>query len=109
MAVRWQVREIKTNSDGGVTYVHLCAWDEEVSTEGGATRRIDGYWDGAYEFTPDPSASGYTNLEDLTEDQVLTWCKSLLGTDGVAEKEAAVAAQIEAKKSESQSTAFPWS
>jgi len=108
MAVQWQVREIKTNSDGGVTSVHFCVWDEEVSGEGIMTRRLDGYWDGIYEFTPDNLDSGYTNLEDLTEDQVLTWCKSLLGTDGVAEKEAAVATQIETKRSESIATAFPW-
>lgn len=108
MAVQWQVRELKTNSSGGVTFVHFCAWDEEVSGSGLTTVRRSGYWDGAYDFTPDPSAVGYTDFENLTEDQVLTWCKSLLGSDVVAEKEAAVTAQLQSQQIESRSADLPW-
>ena len=34
MAVTWGVKEIKADENGGVTYVHYFAFDEEITGEG---------------------------------------------------------------------------
>jgi hypothetical protein len=108
MAVKWNVRRIKANSSGGVTEVHYCAWDEEVSGSGIATSRISGSYDGIQTFTPDSSNSLYTQFDQLTEDEVLAWCKELIGTEKMTLIETSIANQILQQQTEDTEVSFPW-
>jgi len=108
MAINWSVRRIKTNSSGGVTEVHYCAWDEEVSGSGLTTSRISGSWDGIQTFTPDSSSFLYTQFDQLTENEVLDWCKDLIGTEKIASIETSIANQILQQQTEDIEVSFPW-
>lgn len=108
MAVTWDIKEIKANDNGGVTYVHYCAWDEEVTGEGLTSRRYYGYYDGFIEYTPNETSEGYTNFNDLTKEQVISWVKTTLGNDMVGTIESAIATQIEGRKEIEGPIDFPW-
>ena len=108
MAVTWDIKEIKTDGSGGVTYVLYFAWDEEVTGEGLESRSYHGYYDGFVEYTPDETTESYTNFNDLTKEQVIGWVKETLGSDTVNTIESAIATQIEDKKQLQGPIDFPW-
>ena len=108
MAVTWDIKEIKANDSGGITYVLYFAWDEEVTGEGLNSRSYHGYYDAFVEYTPDETAEGYTNFNDLTKEQVIGWVKETLGSDMVDTIESAIATQIEDKKQLQGPMDFPW-
>ncbi len=108
MAVTWDIKQIKTNDSGGVTYVLYFAWDEEVQGEGLDQRVFHGYYDGFVEYTPDSASSEYTDFNSLTKEQVLAWVKTTIGSDMVNTIESAIATQIEDRKQIEGPVAFPW-
>jgi hypothetical protein len=108
MAVVWDIKEIRTDIDQGITYVHYCASDQETSGSGLEIRIYDGYYDAFVEFNPDPSAEGYTDFANLSKEQVLSWVKSSIGGDMVTTIETAIANQITRAKGSSQTTEMPW-
>ena len=108
MAITWDIKELKTDANNGVNYVLYFAWDEEVTGEGLESRSYHGYYDAFIEYTPDPSAEGYTAFNDLTKDQVIGWVKESLGAERVTEIENAIATQIETKKQLQGPIAMPW-
>ena len=108
MAVTWDIKEIKTDGSGGVTYVLYFAWDEEVTGKGLNSRSYHGYYDGFVEYTPNGSAEGYTNFNDLTKDQVIGWVKETLGGEKVDTIESAIATQIADRKQIQDPVTFPW-
>ena len=105
----WSVKDMHKVTDTGAVY--KVEWscsgvdaDTEVShSRSGSYLHTDS--DGE-QATPDHTASGFTAYADLTEADVLAWCKA----DGVeAETEALIARKIATKISEStKSTGMPW-
>ena len=108
MAIVWDIKEIRTDIDQGITYVHYCASDQETTGSGLEIRIYDGYYDAFVEFNPDPSAEGYTDFANLSKEQVLGWVKSSIGDDTVTMIENAIANQITQAKGSSQTTEMPW-
>ncbi len=108
MAITWDIKQIKTNDSGGVTYVLYFAWDEEVTGEGLNSRSYHGYYDGFVEYNPNGSTEGYTNFNDLTKEQVIGWVKETLGGEKVDTIESAIATQIEDRKQIQEPVTFPW-
>ena len=108
MAITWDIKEIKTNPTGGVTYVHYCAWDEEVVGEGLESKAFSGYYDAFVEYMPDSGSDEYTDFDSLTKDQVLGWVKSTIGSEIVETIENAVTAQVETAKQNATPVSFPW-
>lgn len=108
MAVTWDIKEIRTDLDQGITYVHYCAWDEEVIGEGLEVQIYPGYYDAFVEFDPDPNAEGYTPFQQLSKEQVLGWVKSSIGDTMVTTIENAIATQITRAKGSSQRQEMPW-
>jgi len=108
MAVVWDIKEIRTDIDRGITYVHYCASDQETSGSGLEIRIYDGYYDAFIEFNPDPNAEGYTDFASLSKEQVLGWVKSSIGDGMVTTIETAIANQITRAKGSSQTTEMPW-
>ena len=108
MAVTWDIKEIRTDVDQGITYIHYCAWDEEVVGEDLAVQVYPGYYDAFVEFNPDPSAEGYTPFLQLSKEQVLGWVKSSIGDTMVTTIENAVATQITRAKGSTQRQEMTW-
>jgi hypothetical protein len=108
MAIIWDIKRLGTDDSNGVNYVHYFAWDVEVAGEGLETRKYHGYYDGFIEYTPDPSADGYTDFNDLTKDQVVGWVKTSLGSEQVATIESAIATQITTRKEAPAPVTAPW-
>lgn len=108
MAVTWDIKELKTDGSGGVTYVLYFAWDEEVQGEGLDQRVFHGYYDGFVEYTPDSISSEYIDFNSLTKEQVLSWVKTTIGSDMVTTIENAIGTQIEDKKQIEEPVVFPW-
>ena len=61
---------------------------------------------GACGFAPDPTASGFTPYDEVTEAQVLGWCWN--GGLDKAVIEASLEAQIEAQKTPVTLSGLPW-
>lgn len=108
MAVTWDVKELKRNADGGVTYVHYCAWNEEYTGTDLERLVYQGYYDAIVEYTPNPEADGFTDFDDLTKEQVIGWVKNTIGADMVTTIEDAVATQIANKKAAAAPVVMPW-
>lgn len=83
---------------GGITMAH---W--RVSAVDGSCS-ASAY--GACGFTPDPTASGFTPYDRVTEAEVLDWCWA--GGVDKAETEASLEAQIEAQKHPTTESGTPW-
>ena len=109
MAITWGVKEIRADQNGGVTYVHYFAFDEEITGEGLDQQVYTGYYDAFVEYTPDTTSEGYTDFADLTEEQVVSWVKDTIGADMISTIENAIADQITRDKEANASLAFPWS
>lgn len=109
MAVTWGVKEIKADENGGVTYVHYFAFDEEITGEGLDQIVHTGYYDAFVEYTPDSTSDEYTAFADLSEEQVVNWVKNTIGADMISTIENAIADQITRNREANASLSFPWS
>jgi|11_taG_2_1085331.scaffolds.fasta_scaffold01648_2 hypothetical protein len=108
MAITWDIKRLETDNNNGVNYVHYFAWDVEETGEGLDARKYHGYYDAFIEYTPDPSADGYTAFNALTKEQVIGWVKASLGSEQVTTIESAIATQIAEKKQLQGRTSLPW-
>ena len=75
--------------------------------------KVDGAHSGSVYATvalppKDPADPGFIPYADLTEADAVQWVKDALGADAVAAAEAAVDAQIEAKKNPITGAGVPW-
>jgi hypothetical protein len=96
--ITWSIAQLDRNAvDGGVTVAHwrATAVDEDYSASAYGT----------VSFTPDPSAEGFVPYDSLTEADVLAWVWGSVDKD---ETEAALGAQIAAKKSPATLNGLPW-
>lgn len=94
---KWIIPQMdRMTADNFVVTVHyiVTAKDEEFSAQ----------TYGTVTYTQNPDES-YTPYEQLTEDQVIGWVQNSLGKDKV---EAALQAEIDAKKNPVQSSGTPW-
>ena len=108
MAITWDIKRLGTDDNNGVNYVHYFAWDVEETGEGLDARKYHGYYDAFIEYTPDSSADGYTDFNELTKEQVISWVKTSLGSEQVATIESAIATQIADRKQMQGHIAMPW-
>jgi len=60
------------------------------------------------ELTVDTEASNFIPFEDLTEEIVLGWARSKLGSDGIAEITAKMEAEIDQRLNPSFLSGNPW-
>lgn len=96
MAITWKINQLERQStDGLVTVVH---WGVDA---------VDGEHTASVYSTVTLERSGsFTPFDNLTEAQVIGWVQSKVGK---AATEAALNAQIEAKKQPQILTGLPWS
>tara|TARA_R110002020_G_scaffold313296_3_gene528598 strand:- start:215 stop:532 length:318 start_codon:yes stop_codon:yes gene_type:complete len=105
MAVDWSIVELERNtSDGGVVTAHWNAGESEtVSGVLHSGRRF-----GAAHFTPDASDAGFVAYASLTEEIVIGWVKTSLGSSEVTAVETSIAAEISDSKAPAQASGVPW-
>ena len=105
MTTTWKIYNLEHETSNGlvikVTYGYV------VENEGFLNRKV-----GLIELTGDPSAPDFVPYEDLTEEIVLNWVKSELGTEAVTEIETSiqnsVQAAIDAAASKTTQEGLPW-
>ena len=98
----WTIANLERNlSDGGVTVAHWRVTESE--TVGDVTYTASSY--GTCGFTPDASDSGFVAYDSLTEADVLVWVHAEVDQDAT---EAALTANIEAKKNPVTGSGMPW-
>lgn len=99
MAVTYDytIAKIYRNDDGGVVNIALLVTGEDENNKtAGRVASLD--------FTPDPSADGYTAFDDLTEAQVNAWAEA---HDGFAKAKQKIADDLTEKASKG-TEGFPW-
>jgi hypothetical protein len=102
MQVTWRIANLERTLPSGVVFaVHytIDAVDGEFTA-------------GAYGLigvTGDPAQDGFIAFENLTEQTVIGWVKDQIGAEKIAEIEAALAGQIEAKRNPKSAAGLPWS
>ena len=102
MAVTWSISTLeRNNEDGGVVVAHWRAFDSEVV--GDTTHTGSSY--GTVSFEPDSSAEGYLAYDNLTEEVVIQWVKSILNVEGI---EDLIAVEIAESKAPATSIGVPW-
>ena len=110
MAVTWTITntEYTNDSDKGVVHAAWSASDSEVIGSGDAAVTHTGTVSGMESFYPDPSDDDYIAYESLTNTNIVSWVKAVLGTDEVARVATKVAAQITESKTPSSAWGVPW-
>ena len=99
-----KTRKKCNTSDGGVVTAHWNAGESEtVSGVLHSGRRF-----GAARFTPDASDAGFVAYASLTEEIVIGWVKTSLGSSEVTAVEASIAEQIADSKAPAQASGVPW-
>jgi len=94
----WTIANLERNTeDGGVVVAH---W---------RVTEVDGDYSassyGTVGFTPDASADGFIEFDDLTEETVIGWVKDALDVEAI---EAGLLAKIEADKNPVSTAGLPW-
>ena len=108
MAVTWHIKNMEATKTVGslsdvVHTVHWTATDKEfVETIGHFGHRY-----GSIELAA-PDSSSFTAYDSLTEDTIIGWVKTSIGTEGVTEIENQVAAQITESKTPTEISGVPW-
>ena len=104
--ITWKVAQLErklpdgdTCPDGAVYTVHYTISCEEAGKTAGAYGSIG---------LGDPSPSDFTPFASLTEDQVIGWVKTTLGSEQVASVEAALEQQIQQELNPTTATGVPW-
>jgi len=109
MAVTWTISTLERNSsDDGVIVAHWRASDSEAVGTGDDAVTHSGSSYGTCGFTPDSSSDGYTAYADITEAQVIGWCKDSMGEEAVTALEDSIAAQIADSKAPALAIGTPW-
>jgi len=109
MSVIWKViqTERETTNDG-VTVAHWTASDSETVGSGDSAVVHNGNSYGSVGLTPDHTADGFIDYEDLTENNVVGWVKDSLGSEEVTRVEESIAAQIADSKAPATASGLPW-
>jgi len=105
MTTTWKIFDAKSQKvDGLITEVTY-----------GCTVQLENYIDrtiGNIELTGDPKTKGFIPYTDLTEEIILGWVKTLLGTETISNIEISlqnsVTAQKTAKETETINSGLPW-
>jgi len=109
MAVTWNIIQTeRETTNGGIHTAHWTASDTETVGSGDSAVVHTGSRYGSCGFTPDHTASGFTAYADLTESDVVTWVKDLLGTETLTEVETSIAEQITESKTPTSAVGVPW-
>jgi len=95
--MNFNISTLESNTDGGVIVAH---W-QVSKTEGDYT--ASSY--GTCSFTPDSSADGYVDYDNLTEDAVIAWVQGALDTDAL---EATLDADLAEQASPTILVGKPW-
>jgi hypothetical protein len=98
----WLISQCEFEAEtGGVITAHwrVTAYFEELS--------VVAY--GSVNFTPDPTSDQFTPYSDLTQEQVIGWVKSTLGSEQVEAIESNLAKQLDELKQPKILTGLPWS
>jgi hypothetical protein len=100
----WKVRQIECLSNNGMqNIVVTVCFDIDADEDG-----LKGFVQGDVKLLP-PDAQSFTQLADVTEDQVIQWTKDALGADGVARFEGMAQQQIDNQKTPQPKTVpLPW-
>lgn len=95
MSIIWDVPEVITNADGGVTQVRYSV------IKGLAIRT------GVITFTPDSTSESYVAFGSLTKDEIIAWVKSVLTQTEVDRLEDAVLEEFDSLDTQ-EYPAAPW-
>lgn len=109
MAVTWRIES--TGSDvntGEIAEVHWEASDYEIVGEGSKQILHRGRLYGTERLEADSSSEDFIQWQDVTEENVLNWVKSVLGAEKVTEIETEIARQITESKTPVTNYANPW-
>jgi hypothetical protein len=100
----WKVRQIECLSNNGMqNIVVTVCFDIDADEDG-----LKGFVQGDVKLLT-PNAQSFTQLADVTEDQVIQWTKDALGADGVARFEGMAQQQIDNQKTPQPKTVpLPW-
>lgn len=103
----WAITELALTTVGDKQdYVVQSRWTCTGTDENGLT----GTFSGATPFTPDPSQSGFTPYDQLTEAQVLGWIQAVVVGQYLDHVNGVIDEQIAKKKDPvTQTSQFPWS
>ena len=109
MSVIWKViqTERETTNDG-VIVAHWTASDSDTVGTGDDAVTHTGNSYGSVGLTPDHTADGFIDYEDLTENNVVGWVKDSLGSEEVTLVEESIAAQIADSKAPAMASGLPW-
>lgn len=101
MQTIWKITELeRLTNNSGVIRAH---WRLELQD---AEYSASAYGDQV--FQPDPNDENFIPFADLTEEIVLDWVKTALGTERVDALLAALEKQIQEQKTPSVQTGLPW-
>lgn len=98
----WTIKNLEYTNDDDKG-VLLAQWafigsDEEHSAQ------ISGF----QSLEPNPQAESYIPFEELTEEDVVSWIKNILGEEDLAKKEQVIAQKIQEQKTPKVQSGLPW-
>lgn len=101
----WNIQKLYTTNENGMSNIVTRAAWQVKATEGDQYAVINGDTGLAA-----PTLSSFIEYNNLTEEQVLSWVKAVLGPEKVQFMENQVIADLEKRMATSSSTTqFPWS
>lgn len=103
----WKITGLKTaNVEGFADAVVQTYWEKKGIDEDG----VEGTFSGATPFTPDPTdASGpFIPFQELTEEDVLSWIKSVVVSEYEKHVNDQIEKQIQSKKMVVKDVTLPW-
>jgi len=108
MAVTWHIINLEATKTVGslsdvVHTVHWTATDREFVE---SIQHI-GHRYGSVQLA-EADSSSFTAYDSLTEDTIIGWVKTIIGTDRVTEIENQIAAQITESKTPTEISGVPW-
>ena len=96
---------LPADMNGAVVVAHWRCNAEQTEGTGDDAVTYNASSYGTCGFTPDPTASDYIPYDQLTESDVVGWCKNELDQDAI---EASLQANIDAQITPSTATGTPW-
>ena len=91
--------------DGAVIVAHWRCNAEQTEGTGDDAVNYSATNYGTCGFTPDPSAAGYIQYDDLSESDVIGWVQADLDKDSI---EASLQANIDGQINPTQASGVPW-
>ncbi len=105
MAVNWQIFDTKYQADNKLI----------IKVVYGCTAQLENFIDrtiGELDFTGDPESPDFVPYENLTEEIILGWVKTTLGTEQVTAIETSLQNSVDtqkvAKDAETVKSGLPW-